>query len=594
MGVTVGRERRRVAIALACVVLVATGCGRGGDVDGSDKVIIDPAGRLDQNARQAIEQARVPDRHALVVAVESFDASEPLGPQADAAVDRLSKQCDSERRCDRRGIYVLLDADNGFPQLRVGSSLRLSAMWEGATYGPEYVAAQRAVAGLPPSQQAATFVPYSMDAVLAASEHRSWFERWSDNAATPGGYGDFATEFMADSYPGSGYYDHWLVRPLLHVQAFERRHLGTWFVSIALSCAVLFLLTRLLRAFARRFPQPWVRWPGIVVFIAVAMLAALIAVPISAAMVLQSGARTRGRRRRPTSLRRPPGVEVLGRGVGAGAEPLALGGRARGRGAPRRDRRRPDVGAIGNGVDLDEGQDARCRPGRRVANVRLRSGHRRSVPLPPVRRAGAGRRGGLQRPPGRAGGRRLDGVARRGVGEGVRGGRHSAGGRVLRPTLRAWRPDATEAAVEHGTYRHRVLGCRGVGGDRTRRLAWFGPGASLGPGPAPTVATAAPATTSVIPPFVPETGQWSLMPMVAKEEAAEGAEGDAIRYLQGVLRLAAGQPVEITGTFDASTGEAVRAVQSFMSLEPTGVVDAGTWAVIDQLAQTVVPQPAGP
>ncbi len=594
MGVTVGRERRRVAIVLACVVLVTTGCGRGGDVDGSDRVIIDPVGRLDQNARQAIEQARVPDRHALVVAVESFDASEPLGPQADAAVDRLSEQCDSERRCDRRGIYVLLDADNGFPQLRVGSSLRLSAMWEGATYGPEYVAAQRAVAGLPPSQQAATFVPYSVDAVLEASEHRSWFERWSDNAATPGGYGDFATEFMADSYPESGYYDHWLVRPLLHVQAFERRHLGTWFISIALSCAGLLLLTRLLRAFARRFPQPWVRWPGFVMFIAVAVLAALIAVPISAAMVLQSGARLEDAADVQRAFGDLPELKFWAE-AWAPARNLLLSAAVLVVGVLR--------GGIGVIQMLGPSGLVSTSTKDKMLDADLVGEWRTFVSdqatddhflfrqfVVPV----------------------LVGVA----------GFNVLPAALVVAVLMGWLVEVSVKVFEavdtrraaafferlfaHGdptppklpsmTARI-VTGCLGI-----VAAAVIGLVASRGPVPAqasaparaPTVATVAPTTTSVIPPFVPETGEWSLMPMVAKDAAAEGAEGDPIRYLQGVLRLAAGQPVEITGTFDASTVEAVRAVQSFMSLEPTGVVDAGTWLVIDQLAQTVAPQPAGP
>jgi N-acetyl-anhydromuramyl-L-alanine amidase AmpD len=55
--------------------------------------------------------------------------------------------------------------------------------------------------------------------------------------------------------------------------------------------------------------------------------------------------------------------------------------------------------------------------------------------------------------------------------------------------------------------------------------------------------------------------------------------GDAVLGLQSILRPK-GYPVEVTGTFDAATRDAVRAAQRLHGLAPTGRVDLATWCAV--------------
>jgi hypothetical protein len=91
-------------------------------------------------------------------------------------------------------------------------------------------------------------------------------------------------------------------------------------------------------------------------------------------------------------------------------------------------------------------------------------------------------------------------------------------------------------------------------------------------------------------PFAPASGSWGDWPKVTKREIALGDTGDVVRYLQGVLRLRAGQlEVQVDGEFGARTEQAVRRLQSFFGLFPDGKVGPRTWVVIDLLAEA--PQP---
>lgn len=93
---------------------------------------------------------------------------------------------------------------------------------------------------------------------------------------------------------------------------------------------------------------------------------------------------------------------------------------------------------------------------------------------------------------------------------------------------------------------------------------------------------------SQFPPFRPENGEWSLWPLVPKPVVGVGATGDLVRYLQGVLRLKAGQRVVIDGHFGPQTEAALRNLQLFFFGEHYGpaVTDQRTWGVIDQIAGT--------
>jgi len=68
-----------------------------------------------------------------------------------------------------------------------------------------------------------------------------------------------------------------------------------------------------------------------------------------------------------------------------------------------------------------------------------------------------------------------------------------------------------------------------------------------------------------------------------------GSRGDDVYWLQTYLNCAADLygdvvgRVRVTGTYDAETREAVRAVQQIHGLEPTGIVKEGDWAIIAAL-----------
>lgn len=87
------------------------------------------------------------------------------------------------------------------------------------------------------------------------------------------------------------------------------------------------------------------------------------------------------------------------------------------------------------------------------------------------------------------------------------------------------------------------------------------------------------------PVFDPANGKWGTYPTVTKPNARIGDRGDHIRYLEGVLRLKAGQTtLAIDGAFDATTEAAVKNLQAFFGLTVDGWVGAQTWKVIDLIA----------
>jgi murein L,D-transpeptidase YcbB/YkuD len=99
--------------------------------------------------------------------------------------------------------------------------------------------------------------------------------------------------------------------------------------------------------------------------------------------------------------------------------------------------------------------------------------------------------------------------------------------------------------------------------------------------------SAAPAALgAVVPEFSPADGRWGLWPETVKPALAIGEKGDAVKYLQGVLRIKAGQPgVPLDGKFGGETERAVERVQAFAGIQATGLVDEATWRVIDGLAR---------
>jgi hypothetical protein len=87
------------------------------------------------------------------------------------------------------------------------------------------------------------------------------------------------------------------------------------------------------------------------------------------------------------------------------------------------------------------------------------------------------------------------------------------------------------------------------------------------------------------PPFKPELGQWSLWPIANKPAAKLGDVGDHVKYLQGVLKLKAGQNIgTIDGSFGPKTELAVENLQRFFKLSIDGWVGAQTWSVVDMIS----------
>jgi murein L,D-transpeptidase YcbB/YkuD len=91
--------------------------------------------------------------------------------------------------------------------------------------------------------------------------------------------------------------------------------------------------------------------------------------------------------------------------------------------------------------------------------------------------------------------------------------------------------------------------------------------------------------------FDPANGLWGLYPLDPAKATVRRidtppspAQADLTRYLQGVLRRKAAQPVAVDGDFGQSTDGAVRNLQRFFGLQVDGVVGPKTWAVVDMLA----------
>ena len=100
-----------------------------------------------------------------------------------------------------------------------------------------------------------------------------------------------------------------------------------------------------------------------------------------------------------------------------------------------------------------------------------------------------------------------------------------------------------------------------------------------------------------LPPFIPSRSQFSVYPLDPfKARIEQGAQGDLVKYLQGVLNKKTGkQRLKIDGDFGPITRGAVEDVQSYFGVTVDGIVgwDGGdgnapgrnaTWPIIDFLA----------
>lgn len=86
-------------------------------------------------------------------------------------------------------------------------------------------------------------------------------------------------------------------------------------------------------------------------------------------------------------------------------------------------------------------------------------------------------------------------------------------------------------------------------------------------------------------PFDPANGKFGAWPSrVNKPTIRRGANGDAVKYLQGVLRKCRYQ-VTVDGVFAAETDDRLRRFQRQNKLTVDGVCGPRTWAVIDERAR---------
>lgn len=83
------------------------------------------------------------------------------------------------------------------------------------------------------------------------------------------------------------------------------------------------------------------------------------------------------------------------------------------------------------------------------------------------------------------------------------------------------------------------------------------------------------------PPFDPTNGLFGDYPGIAKATVKQGAVGDAVSYLQGVLKFRCGHAILVDGQFGPTTNDHVMWFQGVNGLTIDGVVGPKTWAVVD-------------
>lgn len=90
---------------------------------------------------------------------------------------------------------------------------------------------------------------------------------------------------------------------------------------------------------------------------------------------------------------------------------------------------------------------------------------------------------------------------------------------------------------------------------------------------------------SAMPPFNPNSGQFSLYPLAKNKPVVKrGSHGDAVKYLQGVLKFKTMVGLTVDGDFGPATERRVIDIQRFFKRPVDGVVGPQTWEVVDFLA----------
>lgn len=86
------------------------------------------------------------------------------------------------------------------------------------------------------------------------------------------------------------------------------------------------------------------------------------------------------------------------------------------------------------------------------------------------------------------------------------------------------------------------------------------------------------------PPFDPLQGLWGLWPLAEKPRIGIGAQGEAVKYLQGVIYHKAGGRIAIDGQYGEQTKQRVMDLQAWFGAYVDGWVGPETWHLIDVLA----------
>lgn len=565
-----------VSAVLLCLVL--SSCGDD-PATGNEVLIVDDRAneQLLDGTEQKLKSIELPDNRALIVSVSRFDPADRLGLQGDRLASTLADQCSEPALCKRKGIFVLVDAAGGFPMVRVGSELRLDGVLSGLTHGPDYVSLQRRARSLPVDEQA---LMVARDAVGTASEmgRDSGWLRWI--ISSPYIFPELGAAFMNVLLPSQGVYDSPVVRPILSLQLLERNQFGTWWFSILIVFVVALVMRRLMRkayGLLRESPR-WFRWPTGAVMFAVSVALAFVSLPVSYSMLAQSGARLED----ATDLRSVMPNVPLGDLFASSWQPqrnllvclglLVFGVLAR------------SGTFLANPLGFMESNDQQAAvqlglipewQTYLVSADQLGSNVGRVVSLPIlVAIAGYGVLPGsltvailfswvVQSPAA---------VAAVAVA--------ATAYRNLVRLVRGEEPQEPKLPVRHS--RAVVAGSTAVlVGLLSLWAASLGGATNVQANSFDVVSTTA---AAVAPEFEPELGAWAGYPSQDKPDIGPFSQGPLVEYAQGVLRLRAGQPVAISGSFDTATMNAVKALQLYMGLEPTGTVDSATWDVLDGLS----------
>lgn len=236
------RPVRQWAVVCGVVaVMLLAGCG-GPDLDQRTfRVSVrDRAHLLSARTEQRLRRRKLTGYDLAVRTRKSVPTARIVGV-ADDVFDALAKH----DAFAKRGVLVLVTKRPRLVQVRVGKDVYLAAQRAGITFGPAYVAHQRA-----PSANADIALRRFMKWLvphLPESRH-GWRERLTNNVL----YKPIIHEIGDLTQPSDGIYGKYLFAPILHVRLVELRLTNGFLLTFVLAGVVILLIRRLIdRALAR-------------------------------------------------------------------------------------------------------------------------------------------------------------------------------------------------------------------------------------------------------------------------------------------------------------------------------------------------------